>query len=95
MLDLLCICVHHSMSGPGLVHQTTLPVQVSANFIEHIFYYFCPQIVVIFIKNDEFDKAEKVLNKHFLKAMVGKVSLATNATCSFINAIISKSQISI
>ncbi|XP_076577831.1 telomeric repeat binding factor a [Chaetodon auriga] len=32
-------------------------------------------IVVIFIKNNEFDKAKEVLNKHFPKAMVGKKAI--------------------
>ncbi|XP_070817364.1 telomeric repeat binding factor a [Chaetodon trifascialis] len=32
-------------------------------------------IVVIFIKNNKFDKAKEVLNKHFPKAMVGKKAI--------------------
>lgn len=31
-------------------------------------------MVVIFIKNSKFDKAKEVLNKHFPKPVVGKVS---------------------
>ena len=39
--------------------------------------FFLSQIVGILIKNNEFDKAEEVLNKHFPKPMVGKVSSET------------------
>lgn len=35
--------------------------------------------MVIFIKNNKFDRAKEVLNKHFPKALVGKVSSITIA----------------
>lgn len=46
-------------------------------------------MVVIFIKNNMFGKAKEVLNKHFPKPMVGKVSSVTKTECSLNNSIFS------
>lgn len=44
-------------------------------------FFPCLQIVVIFIKNNKFDEAKMVLNTHFPKQMIGKVSSVIKVAC--------------
>lgn len=43
----------------------------------HCLYSVPLKILVVFIKREEFDKAEEMLNKYFPRSRVGKVSEAT------------------